>query len=49
MARISTAYHRNVNPNITDSHYQPSGSEPQIIFRSVLLGKKRKQTTRLES
>jgi len=41
MARISPAYHRNVNLKKPRTHYRPSGSEHQIIFRSVLLGKKR--------
>ena len=40
MARISPAYHRNVNLK-PRTHYRPSGSEHQIIFRSALLGKKR--------
>ena len=40
MARISPAYHRNVNLE-PRTHYRPSGSEHQIIFRSALLGKKR--------
>jgi hypothetical protein len=41
MARISPAYHRNVNLKNPRTHYRTSGSEHQIIFRSVLLGKKR--------
>ena len=33
--------------NITNSHYRLSGSEPQIIFRSVVLGKKKKSDNSL--